>query len=271
MRNLLKGILCVMALAMSTMTGATGAPGAPGATETPDYYQARWDPIHFKPAIDQARDEQCLACHREVLSDKVRDKSPAGVAAATSKAWYQKTSTYEGVQDTFHRRHMVTPLSKSLMKMRCNTCHQGNDPREETVSPPTQGDAGFTLRKMVNTETTCLKCHGQMSWQTMGLPGPWQQSGKAMGNNCQLCHAAIRTNRHQVSYLNAAEIERAGTKNSEVCFGCHGGRAWYGTNYAYPRHAWPNMPAQTPDWAKGRPTESEKRFQLQKAAATSGK
>lgn len=262
MRKLLKGMLCLMALAMSTMAGAA---------ETPDYYQARWDPIHFKPAIDQARDEQCLACHREILSDKVRDKSPAGVPAAAASAWYQKTSTYEGPQDTFHRRHMVTPLAKNLMNLRCNTCHQGNDPREETVSPPTKTDAGYTLRKMVNPETTCLKCHGQMNWKAMGMPDQWQEFGKIMGNNCLLCHATIRTNRHQVSYLNAAEIERAGSKNPEVCFGCHGGRSWYRTHYAYPRHAWPYMPVQTPEWAKGRPTESEKRFQLHKAAATSGK
>ena len=260
MQKLLGRILYIVALALaSTLAVAAGTPT--------DYYQARWDPIHFKPAISQARDEQCLACHQEVLEDRVRNKSPAGVPSATALAWYQKTGTYEGAQETFHRRHMVTPMAKGVMNMRCNTCHQGNDPREETVSPPTSGDAGFTLRKMVNPETTCLKCHGQMDWKTMGLPGPWQESGKTMGNNCLLCHAAIRTNRHQVNYLNADEIERAGTKNAEICFGCHGGRAWYRTNYAYPRHAWPGMPADTPDWAKTRPTESEKRFQLQ----TSGK
>jgi len=259
MQNLLRGILCVIVLALS----GTVTAGAPT-----DYYQAQWDPIHFKPAIDQASDEQCLACHQEILSDRVRDKSPAGVAATAASAWYQKTSTYQGAQETFHRRHMATPLAKSLMNMRCNTCHQGNDPREEAVSPPTKGNAGYTLRKMVNPETTCLQCHGQMDWKNMGLPGPWREAGKAMGNNCQVCHAAIRTTRHQVNYLNAAEIERAGTKNSEVCFGCHGGRGWYGTNYAYPRHTWPNMPAQTPDWAKNRPTESETRFQLPKAATT---
>ena len=46
-----------------------------------DILRATYDPIHFKPAIENASDEQCLACHREVLDDKVREKSPAGISA----------------------------------------------------------------------------------------------------------------------------------------------------------------------------------------------
>ena len=88
-----------------------------------------------------------------------------------SLAWYQQVSTYSGEQDTFHRRHLVTPLAKQLMNLKCNTCHEGHDPREEapgssaTAAP--QDDAGFTLRKQVNPETSCLKCHGQMNWPVM--------------------------------------------------------------------------------------------------------
>ena len=97
-------------------------------------------------------------------------KSPAGVTTSETLAWYQTLNTYEGPQETFHRRHLVTPLAKQLMDMKCTTCHQGNDPREEAPIPPTSDDAGFTLRKMVNPKT-CLMCHGQFGYQLMGLPG----------------------------------------------------------------------------------------------------
>lgn len=231
-----------------------------------DYLRATYDPIHFKPAIEKATDAQCLACHREVLEDKVRDASPAGVKAANSKAWYQQLSTYAGEQDTFHRRHLVTPMAKELMNLSCNTCHQGHDPRDEAPGTSATGAAqttqDFTLRKQVNVETTCLKCHGQMPVQLMGLPSPWPESKEMFGNSCQTCHAAIRTTRHQVNYLKPAAIEAAGSKNADVCYGCHGGRAWYRMSYPYPRHAWEGMAPDVPDWAKDRPTESEARFRL---------
>ncbi len=231
-----------------------------------DHLRATYDPIHFKPAIDTATDAQCLACHREVLDDKVRERSPAGISAAASKAWYQQLSTYAGDQDTFHRRHLVTPMAKELMNLRCTTCHQGNDPREEApgssaTSMPQSTDA-FTLRKQVNPETTCLKCHGQMNIQVMGLPSPWHESKEMFGNSCLTCHAAIRTKRHQVNYLKAEAIEAAGAKNADTCYGCHGGRSWYRIAYPYPRHAWDGMAPEVPDWAKDRPTESEARFRV---------
>ena len=242
------------------------APAGQVAAPGRDLLRATYDPIHFKPAIETARDEQCLACHREVLDDKVRTTSPAGVRADTSKAWYQELSTYTGEQDTFHRRHLVTPLSTSLMKLSCITCHEGSDPRDEapatSATGTPQSDQGFTLRKTVNPETTCLKCHGQMNVPVMGLPSPWPEAKEMFGNSCLTCHAAIRTNRHQVSYLKAAAIEAAGQKNSDVCYGCHGGRAWYRINYPYPRHAWAGMAPEIPDWAKDRPTESEARFRI---------
>ncbi|WP_374340365.1 hypothetical protein [Azonexus sp.] len=231
-----------------------------------DHLRATYDPIHFKPAIEKATDAQCLACHKEVLDDKVRETSPAGVKAATSKAWYQQLSTYAGEQDTFHRRHLVTPMAKELMNLSCTTCHQGNDPREEapgsSATAVSQDTKDFTLRKQVNVETTCLKCHGQMDTTIMGLPSPWHESKEMFGNSCLTCHAAIRTNRHQVSYLKADAIEAAGAKNADTCYGCHGGRSWYRIAYPYPRHAWEGMAPEVPDWAKNRPTESETRFRL---------
>lgn len=237
-----------------------------GKTGGQDHLRAIYDPIHFKPAIDTATDAQCLACHREVLDDKVRERSPAGVKASTSKAWYQQLSTYTGEQDTFHRRHLVTPMARELMNLRCTTCHQGNDPREEApgssaTAMPQSTDA-FTLRKQVNPETTCLKCHGQMNIQVMGLPSPWHESKDMFGNSCLTCHAAIRTKRHQVNYLKADAIEAAGAKNADTCYGCHGGRSWYRIAYPYPRHAWDGMALEVPEWAKDRPTESEARFRM---------
>ena len=238
------------------------------ASDKPSYEKMRWDPLHFKPAIDSATDEQCLTCHKEVLEDKVREKSPAGTPSKDAKAWYQQLDIYQGEQDTFHRRHQTSPLAKQLMNLKCNTCHQGNDPREEAPGAPVKNaENAFTLRKMVNVETTCLKCHGQMDYKRMGLPGPWADIGKGFNNNCLLCHANIRTVRHQVNYLNAEAIEKAGATNGNVCYGCHGGRAWYRISYPYPRHAWPNMPPDIPDWAKNRPKESESRFLLPSTAA----
>lgn len=228
--------------------------------------RSTYDPIHFKPAIETAKDEHCLACHREVLDDKVRETSPAGVKASTSKAWYQQLSTYTGEQDTFHRRHLLTGMAKELMNLSCTTCHQGNDPRDEAQGTSATGtpqtDNGFTLRKVVNVETTCLKCHAPMNTAVMGLPSPWPESKEMFGNSCLTCHAAIRTNRHQVSYLKAEAIEAAGQKNADVCYGCHGGRSWYRMEYPYPRHPWEGMSPEVPDWAKDRPVVSEARFAL---------
>ncbi|MDO8944182.1 MAG: hypothetical protein Q7U75_13420 [Desulfobacterales bacterium] len=191
--------------------------------------------------------------------------------ALDSLAWYQQVSTYQGEQDSFHRRHLVTPMAKQLMNLSCNTCHEGHDPREEAqgaaADAPPQSDTGFTLRKQVNPETTCLKCHGQMpAKEIMGLPGDWSEVKEAFQNDCLVCHAAFRTHRHQVSYLNAQAIEaaaKAGQANktgADVCYGCHGGRAWYRIAYPYARNPWPNMAPETPEWAKNRPNRSELRF-----------
>jgi hypothetical protein len=274
-QDFLIGLIIVAMVAVVAFFG-TSQPQKSGVTlataaSVPDQIRATYDPIHFKPAIDNATDDQCLACHREVLEDRVKASSPAGVKAADTLAWYQFASTYAGEQETFHRRHLVTPLAKQLMNLRCNTCHEGHDPREEaqgsSATGPDQNDHGFTLRKQANPETTCLKCHGQMpAKEIMGLPGDWPDIKEAMQNDCLTCHVSFRTNRHKVNYLNAAAIEEAAqagqaTKTGgDVCYGCHGGRAWYRIAYPYPRHPWPNMAPDTPAWAKDRPLQSEARF-----------
>lgn len=226
---------------------------------TENYERSRWHPIHFKPAINDATNEQCLSCHQEILDRKVLEQSPAGIKSSEALAWYQTSSTYAGEQETFHRRHLVTPLTKQVMNLKCNTCHQGNDLREEAPTPPDHSNTDFTLRKAVNTEI-CLMCHGANPYKLMGLPSPWYESRSMFQDNCLLCHSNIRTTRHQVNFLKAGAIEEAGKKDSDVCYGCHGGRQWYRIPYPYPRHAWKGMAKEIPDWAKDRSTKSEQRF-----------
>ena len=228
--------------------------------ESIDYHRAKWAPIHFSPAIENASNEDCLACHQEVLDEKPLEQSSAGVKATEVLAWYQTLNTYEGEQDTFHRRHMVGAMAEKVMDLKCNTCHQGNDPREETVGSSADGPGSAVQRKMVDPNI-CLMCHGQFPYQNMaGLTGPWEESGQLFQNNCMSCHAVFRTNRHQVNFLKAEAIETEGTADGDVCYGCHGGRSWYRISYPYPRHAWPTMAPAVPDWAEGRPTESQERF-----------
>jgi nitrate/TMAO reductase-like tetraheme cytochrome c subunit len=231
---------------------------ASAASEKPGYDEARWDPLHFRPAIDTATDQQCLSCHKEILDSRVRDLSPAGVKASEAFAWYQTLSTYEGEQETFHRRHLATPYAMQVMKLKCNTCHQGNDPREETAHSSATGDPDLTQRKHVDPNI-CLMCHGSFDYTLMGLPGHWSENEEAFGS-CLTCHAVIRTHRHKVNFLRTEAIESAAKDNSDVCFGCHGGRSWYRIAYPYPRHAWPGGGDIIPDWAKERPTESDPRF-----------
>ena len=240
-----------------------------------DYDAARWHPIHFKPAIDKATDADCLVCHAEILKAKPRAASEAGVPADKTEAWYQTLDTYSGAQEDFHVRHISTPFAKQVMNLSCTFCHQGNDPREEHPSVTVaakdmtswNGKPPFTLRKMVNPSETCLRCHGTFPWQNMeGLSGPWHEIRADMEsegtNGCMACHETIRTTRHQVNYLKAAGIDEASKESSDACYGCHGGRSWYRISYPYPRHAWPDMPKDVPEWAKSRPTASDARFSL---------
>ncbi len=249
--------LTSLLLSMSAMTLCAEQPSG-----NIDYQRAKWDPIHFQPNISNADNEQCLICHQEIIQRNVLTKSPAGIAAKDTLAWYQTLTTYQGPQKTFHQRHLSSNLAKNLMSMKCNTCHQGNDPREQAVNPPDHKQTNYTLRKQVNPEI-CLMCHGDFpDYKRMGLTGEWSTSREIFQDNCLLCHAGIRSNRHQVNFLNAQAIESAGKENSDICYGCHGGRQWYRISYPYPRHKWPGMAEEVPDWAKNRPTESHPRFQI---------
>ena len=274
-----------LAMALLALGGLlAGAPATVAAQESPaelakitDYQAARWHRLHFKPAIDTATNEQCLACHQEILTGKVREASPAGLKAANAEAWYQTLDTYTGPQETFHARHLTTPFAKQVMSLNCTFCHQGADPREKAPgshadgqepAASTQAPAAFTLRKTVNPSETCLRCHGQFPNQNMGID-PWTTVREGMEtpetpNGCMTCHAELfRTVRHQVSYLKPDAIEALAKTSADVCYGCHGGRGWYRISYPYPRHPWPSMDAsQVPDWAKDRPAESDAKYRL---------
>jgi hypothetical protein len=270
-RFVVAGLISLAALLNGCGNSAPPEQHAQEDMDSKSLHRATYDPLHFKPAILSASNEQCLTCHREVIEDRVRPVSQAGVKAEDSLAWYQRVSTYKGEQDTFHRRHLVTPMAKELMNLQCNTCHEGHDPRDEapgtSATAASQDDTGFTLRKQVNPETTCLKCHGQFpGWELMRLPGTWDETKHFFKNDCLACHVSTRTQRHQVNYLKADAIEAAAmaAKESEngadVCLGCHGSRAWYRIAYPYARNPWPEMPEGMPEWAKDRPTHSESRF-----------
>jgi hypothetical protein len=243
-----------------------------------DLQRARFDPLHFKPAIDDATDAQCLVCHAEILETVPLEFSPAGVPAATAVAWYQTLDTYAGEQAMFHARHISTPFAQEVMSLGCTFCHQGNDPRQETPSTLLEqgrtqiaddGQPAFALRKMVEPTQVCLRCHGTFSYEIMGLAGPWHEErefiedGEFVKNGCLTCHAdTFRTERHQVTYLHAARIEELAQESSDTCFGCHGGRAWYRIGFPYPRTPWPGMAPDVPEWATDRPTQSEERYRL---------
>lgn len=223
---------------------------------------ARMDPLHFKPAIETASNEQCLACHQEILGKKPLDKTLSGVKTVNTRAWYQTVNTYEGEQDSFHRRHLLPASGSSpvLMKLQCITCHQGHNANKQVSSESHRRYWEPSLLKQVDTDI-CLMCHGKFDFETMpGVIGPWEQTAVTFNNDCMVCHKIFRTNAHNVNYLNKDVIEQAGTKNGEVCFGCHGGRSWYRIAYPYARNAWPGMSLETPDWASNRPTQSEARF-----------
>jgi len=245
-----------------------------------DHERARYHPLHFKPNIAKASNEECLVCHSEIMTRKPRQTSPAGVKADDVLAWYQTLDTYSGKQQSFHFRHLNSDFAKQVMNLSCNFCHKGNDPREETpdMQPgqkvfSTSAKPNFTLRKMVNPSTTCLRCHGKFPVEVMeGVEGTWPKArvdleDEETPNGCLTCHEeSFRPNRHHVSYLKAASIEKLAKKSSDVCYGCHGGRQWYRTSYPYPRHPWPDMDEETPEWAKNRPTKSEPHYQLKTRA-----
>ncbi len=262
-----RGLLCLF-LCLAAVSAWAGQRSVDPLTAAKDtarvYHDARWNPLHFKPAIDTATDRQCLRCHANISTRKPLAKTPAGVPADETLAWYQTLDTYSGQQDTFHRRHLDTPFARRLMNLHCNSCHRGHNPDKEVA---VNGDArrqDADIRKKVDPDI-CVMCHGKFDYTVMpGLTGPWTENSERFQNNCLACHRAFRTNRHQLNFLNAKAIEDAADKDGDVCYGCHGGRAWYAIPYPYVRRDWPRMPSITPGWAANRPTRYDARFTQQK-------
>jgi len=144
--------------------------------------------------------------------------------------------------------------------LKCSTCHQGHDPSAEISHLVQSGEVDQTIRKLVKPEI-CVMRHGGLDATTMaGLAGTWPEVRDKFNNDCMVCHTIFRTVRHQVNYLKPEAIEKAAENKGDSCYGCHGGRAWYSTDYAYPRNAWTGMALAVPDWAKDRPTVSDARF-----------
>ncbi len=224
------------------------------------HIKARWDPIHFKPAIETASNETCLACHQEIVQRKPLSETPAGVETEDTLAWYQTVDTYEGEQQTFHWRHLVSDAAQALMNLKCNTCHRGHNGNKEVSSLSHERYRQPAMTKEVDPEI-CLMCHGAFDFKIMlGMAKPWEESREVFNNDCTVCHSLFRTNAHNVNYLNKEAIDKAGVQDGEVCYGCHGGRSWYRIAYPYARNPWPGMPLAVPDWAKQRPTTSQARF-----------
>lgn len=212
---------------------------AASPNDAQDYHRARWDKIHFQPDISKATNKQCLNCHQEILESRPRAVSPAGVKSTETKAWYQTLNTYTGEQERFHRRHLTSPFAKSVMSMKCTTCHQGNDPRDETSATSKTAQAGLTMRKMTDP-FICAMCHGQFNSAKMGVPGPWPEHSSSFNDSCLTCHIGIKTERHKnIGFLKAKEIEVIGKKDSDACYGCHGGRSWYRISFPYSEKRWP--------------------------------
>jgi hypothetical protein len=276
MKYLQKTSFFLWTLGMAALLLGWNIPIANAGSNSFSYDEARWHPIHFKPMIDKATNEQCLACHKAILPRKVLKSSPAGVKSDRVLAWYQTLDTYKGKQATFHARHLTSEYAKQMMDLKCNFCHQGHDPRDEAPGSyaGSGGDKNYTLRKSVNPSQTCLLCHGRFSYEKMtGLEGPWHKVRKDLEdpedpdnrNGCLTCHReTFRTVRHQVTYLKPENIEKLAEKgSSDVCYGCHGGRRWYRNGYPYPRHKWPGMEdvvEGVPVWAYGRPMQSDPRY-----------
>jgi len=260
-----------LARLLATLTLLALALPPAAAENKPTFQQARWDPIHFKPLIDQATDQQCLECHADILERKPLPRSPAGVDKDATLAWYQTLSVYEGEQETFHRRHMVTPLAREQMDFHCNTCHQGYNPDRETWVAGEQRHRDAALVSKDVDPQICLMCHGRFDYQVMpGLTAPWTEIRERFHNNCLACHRTFRTNRHKLNFLKAEAIEKAGERNGDTCYGCHGGRAWYAIAFPYVRRPWPRMPSMNPEWAPERPAEYDPRFTRKPTAATEG-
>lgn len=173
----------------------------------------------FSPSADPSEKSEilrCQPCHGVLLESKPLAESPAGLKAKDATAWYQRVPTYQGEQQDFHWRHMASDFAKEVMRFQCDTCHPGFDPSRRM---PVQGDPGTekVLRKRVNP-LICVNCHGLFPAHLEGFSGTY---------TCWVCHRGDAARQHTHPTLNRDNILRLSANEPEVCYGCHGGRAWY--------------------------------------------
>jgi hypothetical protein len=185
---------------------------------------ARRTPVHFPPLASRTDDSVCLACHWDQIFESPRVAAPAGLLREDAGAWYQELSTYAGRQESFHWRHYSGDYARDVLRLRCNTCHHGHDPLEQAAL--SESGETVALRKRVNP-MLCLKCHGRFPDHDPLITLPWEEARRDFDGNCLVCHAADAARRHQARFLARERIERRAAESSDVCYGCHGGRAWY--------------------------------------------
>lgn len=189
------------------------------------YERSRLSDVHTDSAKKGIQDATCLNCHQDIFD------ADGAVLAATDptidlsklKPWYQDVKTYQGPQLRFHYRHLKTPLATSIMNLSCVFCHENTEVR---ATYPGE-DSGGSFRKQVSSETKCLLCHGQFP-PAHGMSWPALQKTIG-GQGCLACHQVdtLSTILGEVAYLKADKIVAQNQDNAVLCYGCHGGRAWY--------------------------------------------
>lgn len=188
------------------------------------YERARLSDVHIDSAKKGIQDSACLACHQEIFDAEgaVLAAIDPAIDLSKLKPWYQDVTTYQGPQLRFHYRHLKTPLATSIMDLSCVFCHENTEVR---ATYPGE-DSGGSFRKQVSGET-CLLCHGQFP-QAHRMSWPALQTAVG-GQDCLACHNAetLRNVVKKVDYLQADKIVAQGQDNAALCYGCHGGRAWY--------------------------------------------
>ena len=190
-----------------------------------------WEILSRSAAIPEgdSADGRCRACHGQLLVAP-RAESPAGLSSEIGKAPYQRLNTYAGGQENFHSRHRSGQYALQVMRFQCQDCHPGRDPRLPALFRDDPRHPQM-LRKKVDP-VLCVNCHGRFPDHRAAFVGPWEQARAYFDGNCMVCHAADVGRRHASPLLVREAIERLGRNAGDVCYGCHGGRAWYAVSAA---------------------------------------
>jgi hypothetical protein len=200
--------------------------GTSVAEVDPEYERHRrlWERSHFPPGEDSL-DGRCLGCHADVLEQAPRRAMPAGALPEGLLPPYQRLATYDGGQASFHWRHRRSSYAQSVMRMRCQSCHRGRDPRLPEVHRH-EREFPVALRKRVHPNL-CVNCHGRFPDHRAAFDGDWPAVRQRFDGNCLVCHEGDSARRHHNPLLDREAVEAQARDSGDVCYGCHGGRAWY--------------------------------------------